>query len=115
MGASVQAVSDYLWYSLDLWGQDHSDQPINQCITWEDCLGNEYASEKCCAGISMTSLENLNIQQVYWRRCLDKGLIGSNMQFNVGTTIDVGVQCESSNAVVLATGFAVAAVIAAII
>ena len=72
-------MSDYLWYSLDQWGRANPDTDTPQCSTAADCLGMDYSSEKCCAGISMSSLFGMENYYVY--RCLDAGLIGMNMEY----------------------------------
>jgi hypothetical protein len=110
----IQEMSDYLWYSLDQWGKDNSASEQPQCMTASDCFGSEYATEKCCASISMGADE----EAYYMYRCLDMGLVGMNMDFSIGDDVQVNVKCDEgsvSAAVALAaTATAAAAAIATV-
>jgi hypothetical protein len=77
-------MSDYMWYSLDQWGRDNAGSDAPQCGSATDCMGLDYDSEKCCAGISMTS-EMTGATNHYLYRCIDMGLIGMSMEFKIGS------------------------------
>lgn len=115
---SIQQMSDYMWYSLDQWGRENSGSDAPQCGSATDCLGADYTSEKCCAGIAMTSAMT-NSTNHYLYRCLDMGLIGMSMEFNIGSDLQVNIQCDdgpsmSSAMVLAATATAAAATIATV-
>lgn len=79
-----------MWYSLDQWGKDHSNSTVPQCYSATDCFGDEYASEKCCASISMSE-EMVGAEDLYIYRCLDMGLIGMDLDFKIGSDMQVNV------------------------
>lgn len=85
-------MSNYMWYSLDQWGRANSASDAPQCSSASDCLGLEYSSEKCCAGISMSSMMGRDNAYIY--RCIDAGLIGMSMEFNMGSDTQVRVVCD---------------------
>ena len=79
----INKVSDYLFYSLDTWGQENpaSEQP--QCNTDESCGGLGVQSRnKCCASISISEKWS-NKENYYIYRCMDKALVSSSMNFNL--------------------------------
>ena len=97
-------------------------------MTASDCFGNEYATEKCCASISMVSEgeeheahtdehaeEGHGGETYHMYRCLDMGLIGMNMDFKIGEDVQVSVKCDEgavSSAITLTATITVAAALA---
>jgi len=81
-------VSNYLWYGLDAWGRNNpaSDQP--QCTDTGDCFGQDFEIQKCCGAIALSE-GSANGENIYMYRCLDRGLIGSIIEFRLGDSIDV--------------------------
>ena len=79
----IEQVSDYLYYSLDSWGQQNSatDQP--QCDTAAMCGGmGIMSSNQCCAAISISEKWS-DRENYYIYRCLDKGLVLANLNFEL--------------------------------
>ena len=71
---TIQQMSDYMYYSLDQWGRANAASPVPQCHSAVDCLGIDYASDKCCGGIAITEI--MGREDYYIYRCLDRGLVG---------------------------------------
>ena len=110
----IKQVSDYLYYSLDTWGQQNtaSDQP--QCDTNEMCGGLGFNSQnKCCAAISISERWSER-ENYYIYRCLDRGLVEANLNFQLEDNLAVNVRCDenttSAAIKVMATMTAAAAV-----
>jgi hypothetical protein len=92
--AVIQAMSDYLYFSLDTWGRANPTSEESQCVANTDCFGNDFSSQKCCASIAIEEGSKMS-ENVYLYRCLDRGIVPASLEFTLIDNIEVQVNCDS--------------------
>ena len=73
----------------------------------------DYASEKCCGGIAITELMGRDDYYIY--RCLDRGLVGWQMDFSLGPDVQVSVNCDDSSSAAVVLAATVSAALTAVV
>ena len=112
----IKKVSNYLYYSLDTWGQENPASAQPQCNTDEACGGlGANSINKCCASISISEKWS-NKENYYIYRCMDRTLVQTSLNFNLEDNLAVNVKCQNESAksaTKIMAGLSAAAVIAA--
>ena len=100
----MKEISEYLFFSLDDWGQIFTSLAVSQCERTSDCTEAyaDFDPDWCCGKINTDN--NLTFTRCLARRLVGFGQVNSynfTLDANNIGEMDVSVTCETSTAVEL--------------